>query len=170
MIDSEDLHVPVWVSVRTNFRRPKHNIATGVGVDCIAITTDIVRSVVHGKLLRRKYGVVDDSNRVPFFVSKETGIIIIKAFSKKPAEEVDSEFGDEILEGGSERQCREGVTCLPSQQGLVPSKKKPAGLGCYGNSSSCGETLVNHLHCHPWTCDHHLVERLPGKDHRVLMH
>ena len=98
MIDSEDLCVPIWMGTSTNLWRLEHNIAASVGVDRIMIAADIVRSVVDRKLLCGKYGIVDNSNRIPFFICKKTGIIAVKAFPKESAEEMVAKFEDKILE------------------------------------------------------------------------
>ena len=98
MINPENLRIPVWVGVSTNFRRPEHNVGTGGGIDCIAIAADVVCCVVHRKCFGQKYGVVDEFNRVSFFDCEEAGVIAIETFSKEPAEEVDTEFIYKVLE------------------------------------------------------------------------
>jgi len=80
MVDPEDLRVPVWVGVGTGLGRPKHDMATSAGVYCITIATDVVCGVVDRKLFCRKYGVVDNSNRIGLLIGEETGIIAIEAF------------------------------------------------------------------------------------------
>ena len=68
VVNPENLCIPVWVRAGTGLRRSEHNVGVGAGIDCIAITADVVRCKVYGKLFGRKYGVVDDSNRVSFFI------------------------------------------------------------------------------------------------------
>lgn len=80
MVNSKDLRIPVRMSARVDLRRPKHNVATTAGIDCVAIATDVICSIVHGKLFCRVYGVVDDPNCVPFFISEEAGIVAIETF------------------------------------------------------------------------------------------
>ena len=62
MIDPENLCVPEWVSIGTNFRGPKHNEGMGVHIDGITIAPDVVGCIVHGELLCQIYSIVDDSN------------------------------------------------------------------------------------------------------------
>lgn len=97
VINPEHLGIPVWVCIVTHFRRPHHNVATAVGINRIPITTDVVRGVVNGELFRRKDRVVDNSNGVSFIICKQAGVITIKAFPKKPAEEVNAKLKDKIL-------------------------------------------------------------------------
>jgi len=78
VVNPKDLGIPVWMGTRADLRRPEHDIAPSAGVDCIAITTDVICSVVHRKLFCRIDGVVDNSNRVPFFISKEARIVAIE--------------------------------------------------------------------------------------------
>jgi hypothetical protein len=100
VVNPKNLCIPVWVSAGTSFRRPEHNIGMNTGVNRITITTDVICCVVDGKLFGRKHGVVDKSNRVPFFIREKAGIVTVKAFVKEPAEEMDMEFVNKILEIG----------------------------------------------------------------------
>ena len=98
MVNPENLRIPVWVGVSAGFRRPEHNVRMGGSIDRIAVAADIVCSVVDRKLFDRKYRIVDEPNRVPFFIRKQAGVVTIETFSKEPAEEVDAEFIDKVLE------------------------------------------------------------------------
>ena len=62
MVNPKDLRIPVWVSVGADLRGTEHNIAVSASVDCIAITPDVVRGVVHHKSFDGINEIVEDSN------------------------------------------------------------------------------------------------------------
>lgn len=50
MVDPKNLGIPVWVNAGANLRGPEHNERAGAGVDCIAVTADVICCIVDGKL------------------------------------------------------------------------------------------------------------------------
>ena len=98
VVNPQNLCVPKWVSTRANLRRPEHNVGVSGGVDHVAITPDVICGIVRRELLNRKHRVVDQSDRVPFFICEETRVITVKTLAKKPAEEMDAKLVDKILE------------------------------------------------------------------------
>jgi len=80
MVNPKDLRIPVQMSAGVDLRRPKHNVATTIGVYCVEMAADVIYSIVYRKLVRWVCGVVDDLNCAPFFISEEAGIITIESF------------------------------------------------------------------------------------------
>ena len=100
MVNPKDLGIPICVSIATDLRRPEHDVRVSVRVNDIVITADVICCIVYQKLPCRKDSIVDDSNCVSLLICKGTGVITIKALAKEPAEKMNTEFTDKILEAG----------------------------------------------------------------------
>ena len=97
MVNPKNLGVPIRVNAGASLWGPEHNVGVSAGVDRITVTADVVCRIIDRKLTGRKYGVIDDSDRVSFFICKEMGVIAVKTFVKDSAEKVDPEFIDKVL-------------------------------------------------------------------------
>ena len=102
VINPKHLRIPVWMHVIAHFRCPNHDIGTAASFYCISVTANVVCCVVDRELLCRKNNIVDNSDQVSFVICKQMGVITIKALPKNPAEKVNPEFENKVLEAVSE--------------------------------------------------------------------